>query len=747
MIKISSGLKPDYTKDITNVTFESTNGYSDNIVTYAKYIKAANPGYSDSFYLDYARQDLREESMRQKRAHHAAKLAELGIPDTDWAKYTYEEIISMAGGGIYVPENVLAWAYAMQETDITSYVIVSDDVSAFDTDFRTEATSDSEVNNLQVTTRKYIVMAEKTTTALQNEYEEFQITSNRAQDIKREKENNYQKIIDDINSDFEEFKKLDNKKALGLTSQEEERYKELGNSLKEKSLEISDLKNEEQELKDYVQAEQNLSKHTQEAMDIAQETINKADSLSRFDKSLSITKDYGKISLNTLSLDQTSNESVPEIAYRTATALQDEANIINTALSDTHAGDINSFAESYIAQMNEKIDDFDINNINGQNTNSQQPEDNLTENIFDNTEEQTQQNIKKSDFPQITEAAEASAETPEETPEVPGDEGQQTPPQTQDIVPSREVKRTNTEQTQIGINSQKRGIQATELTAPQDSEKQLDTLQTQVNSQITELRSLTSKKVIDNSARSNSENKEFLEINNNVQEAVNNVKQNVSQAAYQRLAAADTISEVSDKNSEFLPGESTELNIPQANAISETDENNSTAYDTELIAENIRVNGNKAVNDIEIFNIKPVLQNNSTEEDGTDEDYSAETNERYDIPENNNTLNIGYSEQSTPGTMNNTVNLENDKSINSNSDRLYVDGYDKNAGMPENITLNNLSQAASAAVYSNSVKETPNTDKEEKRLTRFNNDSIINSRKKKKKVTAASDIQKGNVNS
>ena len=60
--------------------------------------------------------------------------------------------------------------------------------------------------------------------------------------------------------------------------------------------------------------------------------------------------------------------------------------------------------------------------------------------------------------------------------------------------------------------------------------------------------------------------------------------------------------------------------------------------------------------------------------------------------------------------------------------------------IPDEATLE-----SSAAVNANITKNVSTSEKEDRKLTRFNNDSIIESKKKKKKVTAVSSARGGNV--
>lgn len=84
-----------------------------------------------------------QELLRAHREINQRSANQYDITDKDWAMYSYEEIIEMEHQGYQIPDDILEWAHAQQESDVTDYVIVSD-ATGTDDGATTNATSNGD---------------------------------------------------------------------------------------------------------------------------------------------------------------------------------------------------------------------------------------------------------------------------------------------------------------------------------------------------------------------------------------------------------------------------------------------------------------------------------------------------------------------------------------------------------------------------------------------------------------------------
>lgn len=211
--------EPKFTTSGTNnstagVTIDAklTAGYNDRIVNTAIQLKA-NYGskYSDEYYLDAASSWYKEELGAAFKAAYSKNTSKCPIKDSKWAGYSYEEIIQMENSGVKIPQEVLLWAHAQQESDVTAYEVISTTSAIDDNSSTEELVGDFDLNSLQTKAKQSIMKATEAEKNTQSVTEEYNKNKGRALEIKNENNNSYQKSMNEISNLTNEWKKLDKK--------------------------------------------------------------------------------------------------------------------------------------------------------------------------------------------------------------------------------------------------------------------------------------------------------------------------------------------------------------------------------------------------------------------------------------------------------------------------------------------------------------------------------------------------------
>ncbi len=226
--KKSSKLVIDSTKGTAPIDEQYTEGYSQDIIDLAMQYKGSyGSKYSDEFYLQYASRALSISSLKVSASHIAGNAANLAIQDPEWAGYSYEEIIQMENNGYKIPQEVLLWAHAQAESDVTSYQCVTDSSTADDgsTD---QLNAESDINTILANAQKYIIKAEKAEEEIKAKTEEFEVVKNKALQIKKDNEDSFKEASQKMSKMKQEWDDLNKKAKEGsLTSTEEKRYNEI----------------------------------------------------------------------------------------------------------------------------------------------------------------------------------------------------------------------------------------------------------------------------------------------------------------------------------------------------------------------------------------------------------------------------------------------------------------------------------------------------------------------------------------
>lgn len=262
--------------------------YSSEIVESAKELKAKNGDkYSDEYYLNYAKSLKYQELLRAHREINQRSANQYDITDKDWAMYSYEEIIEMEHQGYQIPDDILEWAHAQQESDVTDYVIVSD-ATGTDDGATTDATSNGDqLTSLQKKAQENIIKSEKAIETTNQKVEVYNTTAKKAKQIKDKKEDSFKDSMNKIEDMTTEWKKLDDKKKNGekLSLTERLKYNSLSKKLDTSNgTMMKEIQADNSDLDDFLNSLDSLSADIKTNETLAQDTIKSGKDLSNLQK-------------------------------------------------------------------------------------------------------------------------------------------------------------------------------------------------------------------------------------------------------------------------------------------------------------------------------------------------------------------------------------------------------------------------------------------------------------------------------
>ena len=113
----------------------------------------------------------------------------------------------MESNGYKIPEEILQWAHAQQEADVTDYVMVSDATALEDNTTAATGSSKDELANLQKKARQNIAKADQAIEDATQSVKEYNFVSDKAKKIKKDKEKNFKNTMDEKKEDRELFRK------------------------------------------------------------------------------------------------------------------------------------------------------------------------------------------------------------------------------------------------------------------------------------------------------------------------------------------------------------------------------------------------------------------------------------------------------------------------------------------------------------------------------------------------------------
>ena len=358
-LKIAKTLDTSGTYSTSGVSIDEDlmQTYSKDAVEYAIKLKAKyGSKYSDGYYLDYAKKHVLKEIMGAHREFYKNMKYSYEIQDKEWAGYTYEEIIEMENNGYKIPEDVLQWAHAQQQSDVTAYVMISEDAQS-EADTTEEATGDNSLDSIKAKATKYITQTEQAQNETDQLVEQYKVTSKKARDIKREKGDSYEESLNNLTKLAKEWKELDEKNKNGtLSGFERIKYKFLGNLLNsEDGKIITDIQQDTATLDEFLNTLDSLNTKIDKNLELSQNTIQAGLELSNFEKNYN---DNNEPYVNTGIVVKGSGlladllygvygDEVAKLAILKGHDLEDNSNQLSTTLKVGFQEDLATFASSY----------------------------------------------------------------------------------------------------------------------------------------------------------------------------------------------------------------------------------------------------------------------------------------------------------------------------------------------------------------------------------------------------------------
>ena len=261
--------------------------YSEDAIVKAKQLKAKHGAkFSDEYYLNMGKSLVLQELIGANREIHNNRLAGCPIKDMEWAAYSYEEILAMETEGYKIPEDVLQWAHAQQEADVTDYVMVSDATAVEDNTTSSTGTTNNELDNLKKKAQQNITKSDKALEEAAKDIEKYNEIADKAKKIKEKKEDTYKDTMNEISSKTEEWKQLDEKKKSGkLTRTEERKYKHLSKQLNgsDGSL-MKEIQIDHTDLDSFLETLDDLNVDIADNLTLAQDTIKAGKELGEYEK-------------------------------------------------------------------------------------------------------------------------------------------------------------------------------------------------------------------------------------------------------------------------------------------------------------------------------------------------------------------------------------------------------------------------------------------------------------------------------
>lgn len=182
--------------------------------------------------------------------------------DPLWNQYTYDEILGMAEEGVVVPDEVLSWAYAMQDANSADYQIennATDDVSTVENlDGETKTPSQA---SAQKRSQAFSSKSEVQQELLENKVNETNTKIQQLTDSQEGFVSTQRKAIEEQESLIQEWNRLDAKAREGsISSTEMTRYKEISGKIAGNNTDFSQQLNSlNSELQDLLSDMDNIS--------------------------------------------------------------------------------------------------------------------------------------------------------------------------------------------------------------------------------------------------------------------------------------------------------------------------------------------------------------------------------------------------------------------------------------------------------------------------------------------------------
>ena len=414
----------------------STTGYSRDVIDLAEKLKyqhecIMHQQFSDEFYLQYAKNML---NMTQNSKFDKVLPGVDAVPDSDYAQYSYEEIITMSNNGVNIPTEVLAWAKAQREADVIDYSIVSDDVEYNDVNSQDKETGESEINKIRAEVKDNAIKSKKAQEDVEKDREKSRELTDTAVSIAKKQKNILQNnSIDKIKDMADEWKSLDKKKQEEgkLDASEEAKYKKLSKNLKQGGAVIDELQKNSVDLDNFLESIDTLANDSNEGLITAQKTIDSSKNFSKLDDRLNIFHKVHAYKIaekgSGLLEDALVNVNDTQLAYVAEKIGQDLLDIGNEGILDVtneNTQEAIQFSIDYTTKAKHIENTLGIENIENSekiSTQEEESKESEPETSSDSKEELTVSNapevsVEPQEETPVANAPEASVEPQEETP-------------------------------------------------------------------------------------------------------------------------------------------------------------------------------------------------------------------------------------------------------------------------------------------------------------------------------------------
>lgn len=399
-----TGLNIDYSQNTTGITLSDIPEdklalYSQKTIENACRLKAKYGNkYSDEYYLNYSSRDSyirMVENFSEPKRTNAAMCA---VQDPNWQGYSYEEIIQMENNGVKIPQEVLLWAHAQQESDIVSYEIIESEALNDNNTSTGEISNSSDINTLLKNAQIYTVKSTSAQKTAEEDAERYSELSTQAKKIQSENKNTYKDELEKISKLTKEWKQLDTKNKNGtLNSSEKNRYNELSKTINSEN--NNNNKKEaafnEKELDELLSSMNGLSEKTTENTKIADETIQASEALSNKIKTYNTSQQThnSKGVLDEGSFDNpitgTNAFSIESVSMEAGKNLENQSNETDAILTEDSNLEVKEFAKEYSRKAKEAV-----KSSNNSTSKSNNETDTTTSETETKTEEPEQEKTK-----------------------------------------------------------------------------------------------------------------------------------------------------------------------------------------------------------------------------------------------------------------------------------------------------------------------------------------------------------------
>ena len=285
--------------DLDGVSQAFLGKFTDKEIERAKELKAKqkalheeNPdhvpetAYSDEFYLNYAKSLSHEEHMGRLLEIFKNRVSGCEIQDPYWSQYSYEEILQMEQDGYQIPQDVLEWAHAQQQSDVTDYIVMSDGAETDDASSTSDVTGSDELTKLRAQSLNDIAKIEKAEKETEKEYDEYRRTEGKAKSVQARSAFFQDIEFKKLEEKTKEWKKLNEKSQAGkLRKSEESRFNQLTKELQgANSGIVSDIESNAADLDEFLGQLNKLSEKLSENEEIVTKAVQNAMDLTSIER-------------------------------------------------------------------------------------------------------------------------------------------------------------------------------------------------------------------------------------------------------------------------------------------------------------------------------------------------------------------------------------------------------------------------------------------------------------------------------